>query len=636
MQTLLAEILSNLGTALFHSVWQGAVAFLAVVCARALTHEKDSAIRYIAQVFILFATFGAFLATFATYQFSSASGVAPQLIELSAITTTGITTDSGSGASALALDQAFARYAPWFGLFWCLGFVVLSLRYAADYRFTQKLRRHGLTAVPKEWQSRFSALAKLSGLSRDTGFFVSNRVSGPVTLGTFKPIILVPFGFFARIPSDQVEAILLHEIAHIRRNDYFINLLQTAIKTVFFYHPAITYICRKIDQDREYACDDFAIGRTNNPLALAKGLAAVRLSTPSAAFALAANGKDTPLLARLKRISGHRVNHKGHGPFASTLAALVLMAAVVASGALTDIAEASPDRALLHGEKMTYHFEIVEQNGQHVMAKIAGDGTRWVRIDDDWHDLDRSEDAKRFVQALAGGPDGNAMTPPEPPVPPRPPNLSRFSPDGSGLAMEEFERTMEQFEINMEYFEAQMELYADQLEAFHDDRRYSARVTVDTRTAEQRFERQMEQQEQQLERMEDERERQMERIEDAMEREMERMEDARERKMERLEDARERHAENKHRHDNHSHSKLDKFEAKFTKQLKKDGLIKPNASTIKFEISEDNMTVNGTTIPERLENNYCEMIAEAGIKKTRQTKITITNHGESFSIHSQN
>jgi hypothetical protein len=132
--------------------------------------------------------------------------------------------------------------------------------------------------------------------------------------------------------------------------------------------------------------------------------------------------------------------------------------------------------------------------------------------------------------------------------------------------------------------------------------------------------------------MEDERERQMERIEDAMER----MEDARERKMERLEDARERHAENKHRHDNHSHSKLDKFEAKFTKQLKKDGLIKPNASTIKFEISEDNMTVNGTTIPERLENNYCEMIAEAGIKKTRKTKITITNHGESFSIHSQN
>lgn len=399
-----SHLLDSLGWALLHSLWQGALAALVVIIFRMATKDSQAALRYGFQVLVLIACGAAFAVTFASLQLKAAASPGTGSTHISFTQVASIlaptAADGGEAIQNLSISALLNRYAPLLGVIWCLGVMLLSIRYTCAYLVTQKLRRKGLSDAPDQWSRKFRILVLNAGVRQHVQLFVSEYVRGPLTLGFFKPVVLVPASFFAGLPPEQIEAILLHEIAHIRRHDYLINLLQTAIKTLLFFHPAIHFISRKIDNDREHACDDFAVALTRDPQSLARGLAALRLDLPANRFALAADNGQTPLVARMKRLAKVSDNRRRPEHVLTSVLALTFAASVYAATGTS--AEAEPDHTAglddLRAEKIShpsgklgnYKFEVIEKDGRSFTAKIADDGSRWINVKGMWFDVDKS------------------------------------------------------------------------------------------------------------------------------------------------------------------------------------------------------------------------------------------------------
>jgi beta-lactamase regulating signal transducer with metallopeptidase domain len=160
----------------------------------------------------------------------------------------------------------------------------------------------------------------------------SALVEVPTVIGWFRPVILVPATFFTGLPPEQIEAILIHELAHIRRHDYFVNLFQIGIETLLFYHPVVWWISRAIRQEREHCCDDLALQIVGDREVYVRALASLEESRSlPMAITLAATGGS--LLQRIKRIAGVGVPNRSNRRWllmGGALLVVVLIAATVA------------------------------------------------------------------------------------------------------------------------------------------------------------------------------------------------------------------------------------------------------------------------------------------------------------------
>ena len=132
-----------------------------------------------------------------------------------------------------------------------------------------RLRRRGVCGASERWQKELARLSRQLRLSRPVQLLESCLADVPMVLGHFRPVILIPVGVLAGLPAGQIEAILLHELAHIRRFDYLVNVLQRLVEGLLFYHPAVWWISRVIRAERENCCDDWLSPReamrTNTP-----------------------------------------------------------------------------------------------------------------------------------------------------------------------------------------------------------------------------------------------------------------------------------------------------------------------------------------------------------------------------------
>ncbi len=443
-----ANILDSLGWAIMHSTWQGGVLALAVLMFRSLTRDSQASLRCGFQVMCLLTALIAFIGTFLHYQLGSLGS--PKSIAAAGIFELGggqITFDPAQTA-ALPSDigsiapASLQSYIPWVGTLWVLGFSILSLKYAAALWMTHQLRYRGISDAPAQWRSRFQTLSLNAGIRRQVELFISDRVSGPLTLGFFKPVVLVPASFFMGLPPDQVEAILLHEIAHIRRHDYLINLLQTAIRTIFFYHPAIRYISGRIDDDRERACDDFAVALTRDPQALARGLAALRLNLTPQSFALAADDGKSSLVSRLNRLVDKEDVGRRPEQVIASAAALIVAAGLYAN--YSPLANAHPDKELepqmtVHpsGKLSNYRFEPLTKDGKTFTVKLADNGTRWASLNGTWYDVDKND----WVVAKL----------PDVPEAPKAPNAEKVK--SSSI----FKDKVSQYKVDLDYYIASLE-----------------------------------------------------------------------------------------------------------------------------------------------------------------------------------
>lgn len=185
---------------------------------------------------------------------------------------------------------------------WFLIFLAKAIRLAANIGYIQRIR-HYKSNVADDWQERINALSALLHIRRFVSLHESAIIKVPLTIGFLKPVIFFPLGLLSNLPPDQVEAILLHELAHIRRKDYLINLLQCFGESIFFFNPAILWLSAQIRQERENCCDDMAIGVTRNKSTFIHALVAFQeYGTNTTWHAPAFPGKSYQLLHRVKRI----------------------------------------------------------------------------------------------------------------------------------------------------------------------------------------------------------------------------------------------------------------------------------------------------------------------------------------------
>ena len=189
-----------------------------------------------------------------------------------------------------------------FGI-WLVVFSCKSLRAAGGLWFIHSLQTRDKTEPDKVWFQHLNLLAGKLGIKRAVKLFESGLVSVPMVTGVLSPIIFVPLGFFANLPAEQIEAILLHELAHIKRRDYLVNLFQSFGENIYFFNPAVIWISALIREEREHCCDDLAISVLQNQSSFIQALVSFQeYKIFSASPAMAFPGRKNHLLDRIKRI----------------------------------------------------------------------------------------------------------------------------------------------------------------------------------------------------------------------------------------------------------------------------------------------------------------------------------------------
>ncbi|HEX8843228.1 MAG TPA: M56 family metallopeptidase [Pyrinomonadaceae bacterium] len=327
MEALLSQpFFQALGWTLIHFIWQGALLAVLHAGASVLLRRASSNIRYVVACSAMFLMLVLPLATFYLISTSSADAPAGTPARYAAADALKGQQQSNSlqqkqvnapgevDASEVlppeaipaqnSAEDSFNALLPWFVILWLTGASLLSLRFFGGWTAAQKLKVRRVKAATYDWQAVVTRLAASLRVSRPVRLCESALVEVPTVIGWLRPMILVPASMLTGLSTDQIEALLAHELAHIRRHDYLVNLLQTMVETLLFYHPAVWWISRQIRIEREHCCDDLAVETCGDVLIYARALATLEQFRHRRAeqFALAASGGGGPLLKRVRRL----------------------------------------------------------------------------------------------------------------------------------------------------------------------------------------------------------------------------------------------------------------------------------------------------------------------------------------------
>ena len=302
-----------LGWTLLHFCWQaGAIAIVYKLTDMVVARNRTQA-RYVLALVALLAMLGASIGTLAYEENSyrqtavlaagSASSVRPALqIIPRPLAVIDMPSAPRHAAKLLAGDVM-----PYLDLLWLAGVVCLSLRTIGGWWLIRRLRHSALQKAPHTLRIGLDRIRLQMGVPRFADLRLSSRVAGPLTVGVIRPLILLPITALTSLSPEQLEVVLAHELAHIRRADYFWNILQTMIETLFFFHPAVWWISRRLRDQRELCCDDIAVETCQDPAVYATAL--LRLEEERKlhlhlAMALDGNQSRVSLRARILRILG--------------------------------------------------------------------------------------------------------------------------------------------------------------------------------------------------------------------------------------------------------------------------------------------------------------------------------------------
>ncbi len=316
-------LVRGVGYALLHSLWQGGVLALLLAGALPLLRRQRAELRYAAATGALASLVLAVSLTFGFYyqQAPAARGAylpsptvgylaaAPQIAPVVAAAPLPVA-PAAPWAWRQATSQALEAYLPLVVVAWLLGLLLMSGRLAGGLLYASRLRRAGAQALGAEWQQRLAALVRRAGVRRPVALLESARVAGPLVLGHLRPVILLPLGTVAALSPALVEALLAHELAHVVRRDYLLNLGLAVAEAVFFYHPAVWFMASCLRAERENCCDDQAAAlcggdrlRVARALAALAELEAAARPMPRLALAAAGAGGRGSLLARVRRLA---------------------------------------------------------------------------------------------------------------------------------------------------------------------------------------------------------------------------------------------------------------------------------------------------------------------------------------------
>jgi beta-lactamase regulating signal transducer with metallopeptidase domain len=337
-----------------------------------LAATRSPRVRYIAACAGLLAMIAGFAVVFASHLIPAGSAAPIPVTEALASVTF-----RGDGP----LEPSWpSQVAPWLAPFWFAGALLLQIRNAAGLVIAHRLRRHGVRAVPPEWKQRLADLCRRMTVSKPVAMLESSLVNTPAVVGHLKPLILIPLGLLASLPVDQIEAILLHELAHIRRNDYLVNLCLRVIEGILFYHPATWWLSHLIRHEREHCCDDAAVALSGgNAYAYASALTALEQHRRFAGNpGLAATGGN--LMTRIQRLLGAPKPASTNAKPSSVAATLLLAACAITAYAWPQPQAQNPWEKWL-AEDVVY---IIEAPERAAYQRLASDDERKMFIEQFW------------------------------------------------------------------------------------------------------------------------------------------------------------------------------------------------------------------------------------------------------------
>ncbi len=219
-------------------------------------------------------------------------------------------------------------------LIWFLIICAKSVQMAVGLHGVYYLKRTKVFAVGEDWENRLLQLAEQLRIKQTIRLMESGIAKVPMVIGHLKPVILIPIGLINSLPADAVEAILVHELAHIRRRDYLVNLLQSFMEIVFFFNPAVLWLSQLIKTERENCCDDMALAQSSNKENYIRALVSCEeYKAAGTAYAMAFPGGKNSLLGRVKRMIANR-NHSLN-MFEKTMLAVCLVALGLGVSAFT-------------------------------------------------------------------------------------------------------------------------------------------------------------------------------------------------------------------------------------------------------------------------------------------------------------
>ncbi len=322
-------LMHALGWSLLHFFWQGTVVAILVAGVLGLLRGRSPQLRYVAS---LCALAGMLLLLIVTFARLTAAGqiVEPRVSIANLDHGSVLDVDTGVGSTQPWLDRMAAQldqYLPWFLSIWFAGVILLLSRLNLGLIGARRLKSVATEAVPAELRSTLQQLVCRLGVTRPVKLASSALVQVPIVVGWLRPVILIPVGCLMGLSAGQVEAVLAHELAHIRRHDYLAGVFQSVVECLLFYHPAVWWVSKQIRREREHCCDDMAVRVCGDSLGYAKALSFLeerRASLPT--VALGANGG--VLTMRIKRLLGCEAS-----PAVSRLAAITVAAAILAGAA---------------------------------------------------------------------------------------------------------------------------------------------------------------------------------------------------------------------------------------------------------------------------------------------------------------
>jgi len=334
----LSDILSErlvhaLGWTILHSLWQGALIAMLLGLLMIAMRSCSSQSRYFASASALLTIFLLGAVTFGAY----CGQYAPQLssnvmLELPTLPTT----SGGAGEQVVAQAVAsqvlwadtsayFRQHLPLLVSVWLLGIAFLLLRFIGGYAYLQRLKSHQIRPASEYWQGTLAYLATEVGIKQKVRLLESALAEMPMLIGWLKPVILLPIGTLSGLSISQVESILAHELAHLKRHDYLVNIFQSMLEIVLFYNPFVWWVSGYIRQERENCCDDIAVGLTGDSLTLVKTLTMLeefRIMKPRLAMGFAGSTRGG-LLSRVRRLLSPK--RKASGFSEGFLSAMVLV-----------------------------------------------------------------------------------------------------------------------------------------------------------------------------------------------------------------------------------------------------------------------------------------------------------------------
>ena len=405
--------MQTLAWSLLHFLWQGAA--IAAVAAAFMAVLRKPASRYLIGITALALMLGSFVVTFAAISEPAATVAEVAAIGVPAAAPTSLNGASQHSVNELMEEQAAISSASdfaWIARGWLLGVFVFALRIAFGLAVLEQLRRRNLIALPEALVIRFRILQHRLGIRRVIQYCECHSLNVPAVIGLFHPVVLLPVRALTGLTPEQLEAVIAHELAHVKRFDVAVNFFQVIAETLFFFHPAVWWLNKRIRADREDCCDDVAIAECGSTVGYARALATMETWRDVPDFAMAVTG--SPVATRVARLLGISQQQNGARTAGIVTASLALATALIAAGVSFGVA----NPALAQSAGGSFQQLVTQADQATSITQFA----HVVEAEEDVEDVVSAEVAQEEQEAeVDASAEPTASKPPRAPVAPKEP-----------------------------------------------------------------------------------------------------------------------------------------------------------------------------------------------------------------------